>query len=374
MRDNKLKVLMAGPYDSNGRYVGGISTIVNQLAQNKEKFKKNGIELIEYETCRIKRDSDTIGKFGIDNIRNFALIYMTISKKIRNNDIDILYFHTSIGLALLKDLLSIKQSKKRNKKLKTIVHIHFADYEKIFTGIEVIDKFMISLLQNYVDDIVFLSNKTMNSFIENGISADKCTTIYNFSTFSVNKIELENKFKYTGKTRFLFVGSLDERKGILDALECFASLNDKDFIFNVCGGFSNKNIEKSFKEYQTMMNSKVNYLGYINGSKKKRIFMDSDVLLLPSYGEGLPIVILEAYSAGCAVVSTNVGAISEILCNNNGFLVEPGNKNQLKEVISNIIEDMTTINFIKENNAQVALNYTINSFIDAISTECRRIV
>lgn len=374
MKDNKLKVLMAGPYNSNGRYVGGISTIVNQLAQNKEKFERNGIEFIEYETCRIKRNTDTIGKFGIDNIRNFALIYMNISKIIRNNNIDILYFHTSIGLALLKDLLSIKQSKKKNKTLKTIVHIHFADYEKIFTGIKVIDKVIISILQNYVDDIVFLSNKTMQSFIENGISADKCTTIYNFSTFFVDKIELEKKFGYKGKARFLFVGSLDERKGILDALECFASLNDKDFIFNVCGDFSNNNIENKFKEYQTMMNSKVNFLGYVDGLKKKDIYMNSDVLLLPSYGEGLPIVILEAYSAGCAVVSTNVGAISEILFNDNGFLIEPGNKNQLTKVISSIIEDTTKIDCIKKNNANLASKYTIDSFIDEISAECRRIV
>ena len=45
--------------------------------------------------------------------------------------------------------------------------------------------------------------------------------------------------------------------------------------------------------------------------------MKSDVLILPSYNEGLPMAILEAMSYGLAIVSTDVGSINEAV--NNGL-------------------------------------------------------
>jgi glycosyltransferase involved in cell wall biosynthesis len=56
---------------------------------------------------------------------------------------------------------------------------------------------------------------------------------------------------------------------------------------------------------------------------------DTDILLLFSKIEGVPVVILEAMSMGIPVVSTDVGAISEVIENNvNGFLIDPAKSNE----------------------------------------------
>ena len=67
----------------------------------------------------------------------------------------------------------------------------------------------------------------------------------------------------------------------------------------------------------------VHFNGFVSGDLKKELLSRSDVFVLPSYNEGLPISILEAMSYGCAIISTPVGGIPEVV-KDNGVLVQPG--------------------------------------------------
>ncbi|WP_338518685.1 glycosyltransferase [Alteromonas gracilis] len=63
-------------------------------------------------------------------------------------------------------------------------------------------------------------------------------------------------------------------------------------------------------------------------------------MLLPSHNEGLPIAILEAMSAGLAVISTTVGGIPEAIPDTrSGLLIEPGDKDALSDAIEKFITD-----------------------------------
>ncbi|RCW27039.1 glycosyltransferase family 4 protein [Marinilabilia salmonicolor] len=76
------------------------------------------------------------------------------------------------------------------------------------------------------------------------------------------------------------------------------------------------------------------YHGPIHDEKKiQQILRDADVLVCPSWSEGMPTVILEAMASGCAIIASDVGAVSEQVDSNNGILIEPGNKNQLKNAM-----------------------------------------
>lgn len=83
------------------------------------------------------------------------------------------------------------------------------------------------------------------------------------------------------------------------------------------------------------MENEVEFLGWVNRDQRKELLEKSDVLVLPSYNEGLPMAILEAMSYGLPIISTNVGSIAEAVHNGeNGFLVEPGNVAALEEAIT----------------------------------------
>ena len=82
----------------------------------------------------------------------------------------------------------------------------------------------------------------------------------------------------------------------------------------------------------------IKYYGTLHEEEKiKKLLQASDVLLCPSWSEGMPTVILEAMASGCAIIASDVGAVSEQVDSKNGILIEPGDKAQLKEAIERMI-------------------------------------
>ena len=258
---------------------------------------------------------------------------------------------------------------KKSTGCKTVVHIHFADIEKILTGKDVLDRWILHALEKFADGVVFLSVQTMEQFVARGVSRAKCHVIYNFSTLFYEEKELFSQ-EETAETDFLFVGSIDSRKGIFDVLAVLEEL-ENPYRIHVCGGFGNQDNEAQFAKYREKLGEKLVFHGFVKGQEKREIFRSCDVLLLPSYGEGLPVVILEAFSAGCGVVTTTVGAIPEIVHENNGVLIQPGNRAALKTALQDYITmDKETLRAQKQRNFALADQYTLDMFVHNIASVC----
>ena len=91
-----------------------------------------------------------------------------------------------------------------------------------------------------------------------------------------------------------------------------------------------------------------------------------DVFVLPTYTEGFPNVILESMACGCAIVTTSVGAIPEMLEEEDGkhygIMVEPRNVEQLKGAIERMLSDADFKNECRANVQQrVNERYNIDS-------------
>jgi glycosyltransferase involved in cell wall biosynthesis len=80
--------------------------------------------------------------------------------------------------------------------------------------------------------------------------------------------------------------------------------------------------------------SRVDFPGWVDQRRACALLTASDVLVLPSYDEGLPLVILEALTAGVPVVCSPVGAIPEVLEDGkSAFFVEPGDIQGLADAL-----------------------------------------
>ena len=364
---------MAAPFNANGRYEGGISAIVNSMLTHAEYLSENNLEIIKYETCRMKRKEKSQSRFNLKNVLNALSIYFSLTKQVISEKPEILYYHSSIGLALLKDLIAIKRAKRKSG-VKIILHIHFANYQKIMTGKKLLDRMILTILKKYVDKIIFLSKTTAEEFISKGICEKKTVVIYNFSTFELNReekklaIDLNNE-----KCNFLFVGSLDKRKGICDLLECFENVQEP-FTLHLCGGYNDISIIKTIDDHIKKLGESVIEHGYVSGEEKKNIFLTSDVLILPSYGEGLPMVIMEAFQSGNAIIATNVGAIPEIITQNSGLLVKPGNKDEILDAIKTLIGNRDLLKKMKKYNLEIADKYTLKKFVKDVAIVCKDII
>lgn len=366
-----VRVMMAAPFEAGGRYQGGIHAIVNSVMGETDTIAANGIEIIPFNTCRIERKNDSIGKLSLENLKNFSLVYRDVVPELRTAQADVFYLHSSVGIALLKDLMVLRQVNKKTD-CKTIVHIHFAEIDKILTGKAILDNWILHALKKYVDGIVFLSRKTMEQFVDCGIAQEKCHVIYNFSTLSYENEELFSGAK-ENPLEFLFVGSVDDRKGIFDALAVLEEVTEP-YTLHVCGGFGNAENEAQFRTYQEKLGDKLKFHGFVKGDEKRQLFQKADVLLLPSYGEGLPVVILEAFSAGCGVITTNVGAIPEIVDAANGLVIAPGDCKALKDgLLSYLHMDEQELRKQKQGNFTLAKQYTLDMFIQKTADTCKAV-
>ncbi|UCD26352.1 MAG: glycosyltransferase family 4 protein [Candidatus Bathyarchaeota archaeon] len=152
------------------------------------------------------------------------------------------------------------------------------------------------------------------------------------------ELGLEEKHKI-----ILCVGRLYYRKGITILLKSIPEVVQKfeDVRFIISGKGFKKNEENLRKLTQELdIEKHVMFLGYVPDEKLPDLYAASDIFVLPALYENFPFAILEAQSTGLPVISTKVGGIPEFLRENkNGFLVEPGDPEQLAQKIMTLLKD-----------------------------------
>lgn len=139
----------------------------------------------------------------------------------------------------------------------------------------------------------------------------------------------------------VFLGAINSEKGIYDLLEAIRC--DRDYLtprakFVIGGVGEDDKLAAMISDYH--LEDIVEARGWIGGESKTRLLSQADILVLPSYIEGLPICILEAMSYGMTIVSTTVGAIPEIVTHGqNGLLSLPGDVEALRCNLRRAVDD-----------------------------------
>jgi len=143
---------------------------------------------------------------------------------------------------------------------------------------------------------------------------------------------------------FVFIGRYEKRKGLKVLMKIIEDIADRyDFKFHFIG-----DIPSSLR----LDLDNIVYHGIINSEDMIRdILYSSDILVLPSYSEGMPTVILEAMASGCAIIATDVGAVSQEVDSGNGWLVEAGDIPSLKGAIVAAIESEDELLINKKRNS-----------------------
>lgn len=129
---------------------------------------------------------------------------------------------------------------------------------------------------------------------------------------------------------FIFVGRFDYQKGISELYETLLGIvREHRFIFHFVGPFP--------KEKQ-IDNDRIVYHGLIEEEERIIALLDSaDFLVLPSYSEGMPTVVLEAMSRRCAVIATDVGAMAQLVSSRNGTLIRQQEPDDLRRALLDAI-------------------------------------
>lgn len=366
-----IKIMMAAPFTGEGRNPGGICTVVSGLMSAWALWEKAGLQIIPFNTCRKTRTVSGEGKLSVENLQNFWRNCEDSVKQLRREPVDIFYVHSSVRLALIKDVWILRRVKKKIG-CKTVLHIHSADVEKILVGNKALDNWTLRTIQKYADVVVVLSGQILETMVQLGIDREKCRLLYNYMALDEPVTEVPEK-PAEAPLDLLFMGVIREEKGILDLLEVLKQV-EKPFTLHVCGTFLNDQVEEAFEACRKELGDKLRYHGFITGEEKKEMLRQADVLVLPSYSEGLPMVVLEAFGSGCGVLATQVGALPEIVTEENGILIKPGDRQALAEALETYLSmDPQQLHKQKVCNLKVAEIFTLDRFVEGLAEICREV-
>jgi glycosyltransferase involved in cell wall biosynthesis len=162
------------------------------------------------------------------------------------------------------------------------------------------------------------------------------------------------------RLRVIFVGRLEREKGPLNVLKVAEKLRDVDF--TIIGYGSQGDLMTQIIEEKKLSNVKM--LGVVSHSEMSKVYQNADVLILPSYSEGMPIVMLEAMASEMPVIVSDVGAVSEILVDGDGgFIVPVGDIEAIVSKISLFTRDRKLIESLGKRGRNNILS-RFRNFID----------
>jgi glycosyltransferase involved in cell wall biosynthesis len=155
------------------------------------------------------------------------------------------------------------------------------------------------------------------------------------------------------KERFnlAYIGRLVREKGIFEAVEAFSVLQ-RDGIDNISLSIAGAGpAEEELKRlvHSLGLEKHVEFRGTVRGTFKTQFWREADLLVFPTYHEGLPYTLLESLAAGVPVITTHVGGIPEAVEDGvHGVFVEPRDPEALAGAIRTMLSDRERLRMMSE--------------------------
>ena len=218
--------------------------------------------------------------------------------------------------------------------------------------------------------------ESLRGVFEGMVPADKVHVVPNFAEADLfaPPEAIRRKYDEIAPLRVLFLSNLIPGKGHFELLEAWIEMEritpgrvQLDF----AGDFETEAEERRFRE---MIRGKegVRLHGLVQGNAKRDLLFNAHILCLPTYYpyEGQPIVILEGYAAGCAVITTRHAGIPDVfLAGENGFEVEKRSSRSIATVLEGILRSPAVLYPMGRRNADLAaIRFRKKDFTDRIAS------
>ena len=251
---------------------------------------------------------------------------------------------------------------------KTILHFHGAEFMLFVENSPAPLQWFIRYILNSATALFVLSESWKSDF-SRVTGNENIFVVYNPVFFDETKI-CNNSATETGlgPLKCLFLGRFGQRKGVYDLIRAVATLDETvPFHLALYGDGELDQVKRLIEELN--VGGRVHVHGWIRGEAKHRALCNTDVLILPSYNEGLPVAILEAMAYGLAVISTPVGGIAEAVHHErNGLLVPPGDVSALANALLRLAnEPGTVVRFQEESRLMCRAHFAHQCIFERLS-------
>ncbi len=205
-------------------------------------------------------------------------------------------------------------------------------------------RLMYKIAFHFPEEVFFQNTDDLNHFIKLRIVNSSKTRLVRGSgvnTEHFTPVLCDSVKRFNQKISFLFVGRILYDKGVNEFVEASKIVKQQysETEFNMLGSIDNQNPSSvPFSEVKKLEeNNIINYLGYVEDVRQ--YICVSDVIVLPSYREGIPRALIEAMAMAKPIITTNVAGCREVVDENkNGYLVPVKNVPLLADAMVKFIE------------------------------------
>lgn len=210
----------------------------------------------------------------------------------------------------------------------------------------IIEKFC--LKYGKFNKIITVDANSLKFFEEENIK----NVIYLPNGINLSEFNLKNSKEKEG---FIFVGRVEEEKGIGDLIEAVKILNKKGTKFKIKLVGDGKHIEFYKDKIRRLdLGDYFQFLGRLNHKETIKNYFKSKIFILPSHQEGFPNTMLEAWGASLPVIITNVGGISKVCKNKeNSIIIPPKNPKKIAEAMLTLIRNRRLIEKMGKNGRKL---------------------
>lgn len=349
-----MKVLLCTPYLQTPNVVsGGINIWGNNILNYYRSISSEmGLIIVSFDrSFNVQEDTGVFTRL-YQGFKDYRVSINETLSVVDNQEVDVLHLCTSAQLGLIKDLFLLNRVKKKG--IKTIIHFHLGRIPEL----KMLNNWEWKLIRwvcKEADSIIVMDRQSY--LVLKGEGFNKTFNVPNPLSFPIiEQIENERQHIKRIPRKILFVGHVIPTKGVYELAEACKNMNKVELHY--IGTVSDEDKSKLFEIWGDNTDSIV-FRGSIPHEEVIKEMLSCDIFVLPSYTEGFPNVILEAMACGCAIIATKVGAIPEMLEEENGkkysVLVSPKSSEALYTAIITLLNNST----LKEeigNNALSRVN------------------
>lgn len=307
----KNKLIVLGP----GRDTrGGITSVIKAHQSSNNWSKWNCIWIETY-----------IDKGSIQKIFFFLKSYFQFIVNIPSAKL--VHIHLSEPMSAFRKSFYFNLAYLLKKKI--IIHLHAFSPDTSLNGSK---KNLYYNMFLRADGVIALSNYWKTQIEDLIGSSNKIKIIYN----PCPKVKIDSSIEK--EKIILFAGTLNKRKGYKDLIEGFGLIANKykDWKIIFAGNGELEKAELYAKKFNVF--NQIIFKGWISGNEKDNLFKKSSIFCLPSYAEGFPMAVLDAWAYGIPVITTPVGGLPEIIKHKeNAMVFNAGDINELSRNIEDLI-------------------------------------
>jgi glycosyltransferase involved in cell wall biosynthesis len=244
----------------------------------------------------------------------------------------IVHIHISTPVSAFRKLFFLFPAKLMGKKI--ITHIH-CDIPETHIADSSFARRLYPIFFRWSHCILVLSETWKKYLTEKAIGVKATVEVLYNPACPVEPRLLAEERKYV-----LFVGTLIPRKRWFDLLRAFRHVADVHPDWQLVFGGSGSIAEGKHLAKTLGIADKVEFRGWVGEEEKRQLFREAAIVCLPSYSEGFPMAVVEAWAYGLPVVCTSVGGLSDVIRDEEtALLVEAGDIAGIARQLERLISD-----------------------------------